>query len=222
MTSTISEYSRTNTQEEIEEEENCLVATKQFRRLSKRQKAILEALKLHDCMNSAEIADYCKIEETKGTKGSDLFPAMAPEEHKAFLKSWNCDMCPKHPEDFRWKLMSSIYRTMRELEKRDLVARLVGRKPAVWTWVDWSTGNPRLGMKYENRHVNPDNKFWENGVWKSGHYRWGEKTSLSSRELKRNIKYYDGLTYKALSKASHYKVEARKRGLLVDDKWIDE
>lgn len=224
MANTISEYSRTSTQEEIEEEENCLVATKQFRRLSKRQKIILEHLRKEDgCMSIGDIANLCYIEEKgKGTPGNDFISAMTPEQHKAWLKSWECEMCEPRPTNHNWKFMSSIYRTMRELEKRDLVAYLVGREPTVWAWVDWSTGKPRLGRIVENRYINPDNKLWEESYFRSAHYQFGKAQGLSAKELKKKVKYYERLYERGLWGLVHYKRQARERGFLVDDKWIDE
>jgi hypothetical protein len=50
-----------------------------------------------------------------------------------------------------------MYRMMRSLEKRGLVARLLHRRPAVWYYVSWHDGRPKLehgsGVFYHFNHV---------------------------------------------------------------------
>jgi hypothetical protein len=50
-----------------------------------------------------------------------------------------------------------MYRMMRSLEKRGLVARLLHRRPAVWYDVSWHNGTPKLEQReygwYNYNHV---------------------------------------------------------------------
>jgi hypothetical protein len=50
-----------------------------------------------------------------------------------------------------------MYRMMRSLEKRGLVARVLHRRPAVWIYVSWHDGRPKLERKsdgwYDFNHV---------------------------------------------------------------------
>ena len=50
-----------------------------------------------------------------------------------------------------------MYRMMRSLEKRGLVARLLHRRPAVWYHVSWHDGTPKLELGssglYDFNHV---------------------------------------------------------------------
>ena len=50
-----------------------------------------------------------------------------------------------------------MYRMMRPLEKRGLVARLLHRRPAVWICVSWHDGTPKLEHRsdgwYDYNHV---------------------------------------------------------------------
>lgn len=50
-----------------------------------------------------------------------------------------------------------MYRMMRSLEKRGFVARLLHRRPAVWIYVSWHDGTPKLEQRsdgwYDYNHV---------------------------------------------------------------------
>jgi hypothetical protein len=216
MAKAVSEYSRTNSQEE---EEKCIVATIQFRKLSKRQQWIILQLKKYGCLDFKEVCDWCCYLEAKASPADGPFGAESVDQkRKRFLIYFANGQHIWISESEK----QSIYRSMRELEGRDLIARLEHQKPTVWTWIEWKGRRGKLGLACETPAFNPDSKQWGKDTWRSAHYRWGKPMPLSTKELKRNVKYYDKLWSRVLSKSSSYRLEAKKRGLLVDDTWIDE
>ena len=82
-----------------------------------------------------------------------------------------------------------MYQMMRSLEKRGLVARVLHRRPAVWIYVSWHDGRPKLEGKsdgwYDFNHV-----MYRDGqvLFKTKDKEWiirGAK--MSSTQFKRQI-----------------------------------
>lgn len=82
-----------------------------------------------------------------------------------------------------------MYRMMRPLEKRGLIARLLHRRPAVWICVSWHDGTPKLEHRsdgwYDYNHV-----MYRDGqvLFQTKDKRWIIKgVKMSSAQFKRQI-----------------------------------
>lgn len=179
----------------------------------------MKLLMEYGCVDFREICDWCKYLDAKGHDANFLFPAETVEQVRERMLSTIARGDHFYLSDSEKR---SIYRSMRELEKRDLVARLLHQKPTVWTWIDYRSGKPRLGFTHETGPFHSESKQWGKDVWRSKKWQFGKPAQLSPKELKQKIRYYDKLSEKAMYGYVHYKVEAKKRGILKDDKWIDE
>ena len=83
-----------------------------------------------------------------------------------------------------------MYRMMRSLEKRGLVARLLHRRPTVWFNVSWQDEKPKLesgsyGRYHFNRVMYRDGQV----LFRTKDLQWIIKgVKMSSAQLKRQIK----------------------------------
>lgn len=85
--------------------------------------------------------------------------------------------------------VQGMYRMMRSLEKRGLVARLLHRRPAVWYHVSWHEGRPNLeqgsrGLYHFNRVMYRDGQV---SIQTKGIIWIMKGAKMSSAQIKRQI-----------------------------------
>jgi hypothetical protein len=103
------------------------------RGISEAQKAILQKIEENGSLN---IIEACALVNYLRAKKKD--PSISPN----YVWLW-----PSEPGELTeyQRNVQSIYRMMRSLENRGLVARLLHRRPAVWWGVSWKKeGKPQL------------------------------------------------------------------------------
>lgn len=206
----------------VESKPNCILPSAQFRKLSKRQYQILALLKKHWCMDFPEICAYLKILNAKAVQPNWFFEkGMTEIEHKTFLNDMWFGPFSTVPKEENKNFARSVYRTMRELEKRDLIARLQHQKPATWAGIDWAEGKPLL-VAGESGPFHQDNPLWNKAVWKSKSYVWCKEPELTPTQLRAKIGYFDRLERKGMGNYVWLKQVASKKGFLKDGKWIDQ
>lgn len=93
--------------------------------LSIYQKAVVELMKEKGALNILDVSAFVVALRSK----------LRDKEDIGF---WRYGSVEEIDEAF----VSRIYRMMRSLEKRGLVARLLHRRPAVWYYVEWEGGKP--------------------------------------------------------------------------------
>ena len=138
---------------------NCILPSKQFHKLSKRQWIILLALRERGCMTTLELANLC-MRYWHNTRFPDSpFKELAGSHERI-------ETIPK-------AMFVSIARSLRELEARNLVARALGRKPSVFCFVSWLTDKPVLSPSYADWHLCCASRV-QHGllVFKSKDYFW--------------------------------------------------
>ena len=109
--------------------------------LSRYQKAILQRIRERGSINIVEVCNLVltarALKKDPSFRPSTLSQIGSVEELGSYAQR--------------------MYRMMRSLEKRGLVARLLHRRPAVWYDVSWHNGTPRLEQReygwYNYNHV---------------------------------------------------------------------
>ncbi len=109
--------------------------------LSRYQKAILQRIRERGSINIVEVCNLVltarALKKDPSFRPSTLSQIGSVEELGSYAQR--------------------MYRMMRSLEKRGLVARLLHRRPAVWYDVSWHNGTPKLEQReygwYNYNHV---------------------------------------------------------------------
>jgi hypothetical protein len=110
--------------------------------LSIYQQAILEKVRERGSINILEVCNL--VFEIQGTKKNSSF------KPTILSRIYSLEEIDNNTQ--------GMYRMMRSLEKRGLVARLLHRRPTVWYNVSWQNETPKLepeqgGGRYDFNHV---------------------------------------------------------------------
>jgi hypothetical protein len=141
--------------------------------LSRYQKAILQRIRERGSINIVEVCNLVltarALKKDPSFRPSTLSQIGSVEELGSYAQR--------------------MYRMMRSLEKRGLVARLLHRRPAVWYDVSWHNGTPKLEQR-EHGWYNYNHVMYRDGevLFQTRGKRWIIRgVKMSEAQMKRQI-----------------------------------